>query len=60
MFFNRFPVRLETPTCSHSSNKKMAVSFAVISNAAVTRCVSVNKKGVDPFVKGTFRVEQSV
>ena len=38
----------------------MAVSFAVISNAAVTRCVSVNKKGVDPFVKGTFRVEQSV
>ena len=60
MFFNRFPVRLETPTCSHSSNKKMAVSFTLISNVAVTRCVSINKKGVDLFVKGTFKAEQSV
>ena len=38
----------------------MAVSFTVISNVAVTRCVSINKKGVDPFVKGTFRAEKSV
>ena len=30
-FFNRFPVRLETPICSASSSEKMVVSFTAVS-----------------------------
>ena len=44
----------------HSSSEKMAVSFTLISNVAVTTRVSIKKKGVDLFIKGIFKPEQSV
>ena len=40
----------------HSSSEKMAVSFTIISDAAVTTRVSINKKGAD-FIKGIFKLE---
>ena len=58
-FFNRFPVRLETPTLCNSS-EKMAVSFTIISDVAVTACVSINKKGADLFIKGILKTEKTL
>ena len=43
-----------------SSSEKMAVSPTIISNVAVTAGVSISKKGVDLFIKGIFKPEQSV
>ena len=43
-----------------SPTEKMALSFTVISNVAVTACVSINKKGADRFIKGIFKPKQSV
>ena len=43
-----------------SSNEKMAVSFTIISNVAVTTGVSIDKKGADHFIKAIFKPEQSV
>ena len=59
MIFNRFPVRLHNHVL-RSSSEKMAVSFTVISNVAVTRRVSINKKGEDLLIKGIFKPEQNV
>ena len=38
----------------------MVVSFTVISNIAVTTRVSISKKGADLFIKGIFKLKQSV
>ena len=43
-----------------SSSEEMAVSFTIISNIAVTTRVSINKKGVDLFIKGIFEPQQNV
>ena len=43
-----------------SSIKKMAVSFTVIGNVAVTFSVSINNKGADLIIEGIFKSEQSV
>ena len=43
-----------------SSSEKMAVSPTIISNVAVTTRASINKKGVDLFIKGIFKPEQSI
>ena len=43
-----------------SSSKKMMVSLTIISNVAVTTGVSINKKGADLFIKGSFKPEQSI
>ena len=43
-----------------STNEKMAVSFTIINNVVVTARVSINKKGADFFIKGIFKLEQSV
>ena len=59
IFFNRFPVRLETPICS-AALVKMAVNFTIKSTAAVTTRVSINKEEADLFIKGIFKQEQSV
>ena len=47
IYFNRFPVRLETPIYSEALVKKSA-------------CVNINKKGADLFIKGMFKPEQSL
>ena len=39
-----------------NSSEKMAVSFTIISNVAVTTRVSINKKGADLFTKGIFKL----
>ena len=59
MIFNRFPVRLHNHVL-RSSGEKMAESFTVISNVAVTRRLSINKKGEDLLIKGIFKPEQNV
>ena len=38
----------------------MTVNFTIISYVAVTARVSINKKGADLFIKGIFKLEQSV
>ena len=43
-----------------SSSKKMAVSFTLISNMAVTTHAPLAKKGADLFIKGIFFPEQSI
>ena len=43
-----------------SSSEKMALSFTIISNVAVTTHISINKKGADLFTKGIFKLEQSI
>ena len=43
-----------------SSSVKMAISFTVISDVAVTTCKSINKKEGALFIKGIFKPEQSV
>lgn len=56
-FFNRFPVRSETPIYSGSSSEKMAVCFTVISNIAALTRVPINKKRAHLLSAGTKIVE---
>ena len=58
IFYNRFPVRLETTLCSSSG--KIAVGFTIIGKVSVTTCASINKRGTDLFTKDIFKPEQSV
>ena len=43
-----------------SSSEKMAISFTVISDVAVTTWKSISKKDGDLFIKRIFKLEQSV
>ena len=43
-----------------STSEKIVVSFAIISNVAVTTRVSIIKKATDLFIKGIFKLEQIV
>ena len=43
-----------------SSSEKVAVSFTLRSNTAVTTGASINKKKADLCIKGFFEPEQSV
>ena len=44
----------------YSSSDKIAVSFTIISNVAVTAHVSINKKAADLFIKGILKTENSL
>ena len=43
-----------------SSSEKIAVSFTIISNVAVTKRLSINKKAVYLFIKGIFKLEKGL
>ena len=57
IFFDRFPVRLETPICSTALVKEWRQGFSIRSNVAVTTRVSANKKDADISIKGIFKPE---
>ena len=53
-----FPVKLNIPICSAALVKKLVVCFTIISNLAVTTCLSVNNVKAGLVLKEIFTKEQ--